>query len=67
MYSTKLGVVVNTIAQLYSTKPELRFCAGSNPYRWVLEIHDGEDLWQWSLLEMRLINFRWSAILQTIP
>ena len=29
------GVVVITIAQLHSTKPELRFCAGSNPARGV--------------------------------
>ena len=27
-----------------TTKPELRFCAGSNPARSVLEICDGEDL-----------------------
>ena len=32
------GVVVLTTAQLHSTKPELRFCAASNP------VHDGEDL-----------------------
>ena len=38
------GVVVITTAQLHSTKPELRFCAGSNPDRGVLEIRDGEDL-----------------------
>ena len=25
------GVVAITAAQLHSTKPELRFCAGSNP------------------------------------
>ena len=31
-------------AQLHSIKPELRFCAGSNPARGVSEIHDGEDL-----------------------
>ena len=30
-------VVVVTTAQLHSTKPELRFCAGSNPARGVLE------------------------------
>ena len=33
-----------TTAQLHSTKPELRFCAGSNPARGVSEIRDGEDL-----------------------
>ena len=31
-------------AQLHSTKPELRFCVGSNPARGVSEIRDGEDL-----------------------
>ena len=38
------GVVVIATTQLHSTKPELRFCAGSNPARDVSEIHDGEDL-----------------------
>ena len=38
------GVVVITTAQLHSTKPELRFHAGSNPARGVSEIRDGEDL-----------------------
>ena len=33
-----------TTPQLHSTKPELRFCAGSNPARNVSEIRDGEDL-----------------------
>ena len=55
------GVVVITTAQLHSTKPELRFCAGSNPARGVLEICDGEDLWQWSRLEIRLNAFRRST------
>ena len=58
------GVVVITTAQLHSTKPELRFCAGSNPDRGVSEIRDGEDLWQWSLLEIRLNVFRRSTIPQ---
>ena len=44
------GVVVITNAWLHSTKPELRFCAGSNPVCSVSEIRDGEDLWQWSRL-----------------
>ena len=48
------GVVVITNAQLHSTKPELRFCTGSNPAHGVSEIRDGEDLWQWSQLEIRL-------------
>ena len=38
------GVVVITISQLHSSKPELRFRAGSNSARGVLEIRDGEDL-----------------------
>ena len=38
------GVVVITTAQLHSTKPELRLCAGSNPAHGVSEIRDGEDL-----------------------
>ena len=37
-------VAVITTAQLYSTKPEYRFCAGSKPARGVSEIRDGEDL-----------------------
>ena len=31
-------VVVITTTQLHSTKPELRFCAGSNPARGMSEI-----------------------------
>ena len=38
------GAVVVTTAQLHSTKPGLRFCAGSNPARGVSEIRDGEHL-----------------------
>ena len=38
------GVVVITTVKLHSTKPELSFCAGSNPARGVSEIRDGEDL-----------------------
>ena len=38
------GVVAITTAQLHSTKPELRFCAGSNPARGVSETRHGEDL-----------------------
>ena len=56
------GVVVITTAQLHSTKPELRFSAGSNPVRGVTAICDGDDLWQWSRLEIRLYAFR-----STIP
>ena len=38
------GRVVIATAQFHSTKPELRFYAGSNPARGVSEIRDGEDL-----------------------
>ena len=41
-------------AQLHSTKPEFRFCASSNPACVVWEVCDGEDLWQWPRLEIRL-------------
>ena len=58
------GVVVITTAQLDSTKPELNLYAGSNPVRGVSEIRDGEDLWQWSRLEIRLNAFRRPTIPQ---
>ena len=51
------------IAQLYSTKPELRFCAVSNHARGVLEIQSREDLWQLLQLEINLNAF----CLSTIP
>ena len=38
------GAAVITTAQLHSTKPKLRFYAGSNPAHGVLEIRNGEDL-----------------------
>ena len=58
------GVIVTTTAQLHSTNPELRFCAGSNSGRGMSEIRDGENLWQWCWLEIRLIAFRRSTIPQ---
>ena len=36
--------MVVTTAQLHSPKPQIRFCAGSNPARGVSEIGNGEDL-----------------------
>ena len=48
------GVVVITTAQLHSSKPKLRFCAGLNPAYGMSEIRDGEDLWQWSRLEIKI-------------
>ena len=38
------GVVVITIVQLHSTKPELRFSEDSNPACSMAEIRNGEDL-----------------------
>ena len=58
------GVVIITTAQLHSTKPELRFCTGSNLARDKLEICNAEDLWQQSQLEIRLNTFHWSTIPQ---
>ena len=43
---------VITTVQFHSAKPELRFCGGTNPAYGLLEIRDGEDLWQWSRLEI---------------
>ena len=63
-HTWRRGVVVITTAQLHSTKPELRFYAGLNPARGVSEIRDGENLWQWSRLEIRLNAFRRSTIPQ---
>ena len=57
------GVVVLTTAQLHLTKPELRFCAGSNPARGMSEIRDGEDFCQWSQLEVRLQKYTTKTIL----
>ena len=52
-------------AQLQSTKPELRFCAGSNLACGMVEIYcDGEYLWQWTQLEIRLNAFHQSTISQ---
>ena len=53
-----------TTVQLHSAKPELRFFAGSNPAHSVFEIHDSEDLWQWSRLEISLNAFRRSTVPQ---
>ena len=40
------------VVELHSTKPKLRFCAGSYPAQNVPEIRDGEKLGQWSRLEV---------------
>ena len=57
-------VVIITTVQLHSTKPELRFCTGSNPACGMLEICDGEDLCQRSWLKMGLNAFQQSTIPQ---
>ena len=49
--------------QLPSTKPELRFCAGSSPAGGLSKIWDGGNLRQWSQLEIRFNVFRRSTIL----
>ena len=59
-------VAVITSEELYSTKPELRFCAGSNPACSMSEICSGGDLWQWSWLELRRNTFSWSTIYQIL-
>ena len=56
--------MVITTPQLHSTKFELKPCAGSNPACGVSELRNGEDLWQWSRLEIRLNAFRRSTIPQ---
>ena len=53
-----------TTAQFHLTKPELMFCSGSSPACGLSEIRDGEDLWHWSRLEIRLSTFRWPIIPQ---
>ena len=57
-------MVVITATQFHSAKPELKFCAGSNPAHAVSKIRDGEVLWQWSWLEIRLSDIRRSIIPQ---
>ena len=58
------GEVVITTAQLHSTESELKFCASSNPACSVSEIRDGENLLQWSRVEIRQNSFRRSTIPQ---
>ena len=44
MNGAQCSVVVISTVQLHSTKPELRFCASSNPACGLSEIRNGEDL-----------------------
>ena len=56
------GVVVITTIQLPLTKPELRFCASSNPSLNILEIYNGENLRQCTRLEIRFNVFCQSTL-----
>ena len=58
------GVAVITTVQHHSPTPGLSFCTSSNPGHGLLEICGGENLWQWSWLEIRLKAFIWSTIPQ---
>ena len=58
------GVVDYTTAQIYSTKSELKFYAGSNPAHGVSKICDGENPWQWPRLGKRwkrLLSVKYSS------
>ena len=52
------------VTVFHSRKPEFRFNTGSCHAHGVSEIYDGENLWQWSWLEIRLNTFRRSTIPQ---
>ena len=41
--------MVLTTAQFHLIKPGLSFCIDSNPTSVMSEIHNGENIWQWSL------------------
>ena len=58
------GVVVMTTTQLHSTKPELKFCAGSNCAPGLSGIHNGKNLWQCSGLKINFNAFCWPTMLQ---
>ena len=58
------SVVIFNTAQIYSTKSELKFCAGSIPAHGVSKICDGENLWQWPRLGKRwkrLLSVKYSS------
>ena len=53
--------ITSKAEHLHSIKFEIRFCACSNTACGVSEILDGENLWQWSRLEIGLNVFcRWT-------
>ena len=45
------GVVITNTGQIYSTKPELKFCADSKTAHGVSEICDDKNLWQWHIIK----------------
>ena len=53
--------MVITTSQLRSAKSNLKFCAGSTTACNMSEICNGENLWQWCQLEIRLHAFHWST------
>ena len=57
-------VVYHYCATLFN-KTWTQFCAGSSSARSMLEICEGENLWQWLHLETRLNAFHWLTITQT--
>ena len=63
-YIISTGIVVITIAQVYSTKLKPEFCAILNPACSVSEACDSENQWQWSLLDLKLTCSRQSTIHQ---
>ena len=62
----KPAVVVIIIELLHWAKRELKFCADSNPPCGMLQICDGENPENWSLLKIKLIVFRWLTITQKL-
>ena len=50
----RFNVVVINAAHLHYTKPKIMLCAGSDAAHGVSEICNGENLWQWFQLEMKL-------------
>ena len=49
-------VMVITTAQLHSSKPKIRFCAGLNPARSMSEIGNSDYLWHWSWLSQKHLS-----------
>ena len=56
--------MATTTEQRNATKPELRFCSGSNPAHGVSEIWNGENHWKLFQLGIKRRLFLWSTIPQ---